>query len=286
MAAATQTEIRHVSRLEGFLDRALLALVTRVSGRSVALISLALYPGLGLVLPLALNWSIPSLIGANLAGVTFAALVSVGWLIVQLEAANRRHLVDWTTNLRLLSAEEFEWMVGELFRRDGWKVREAGSQDGPDGNIDLELRKGTERRIVQCKRWESWQVGVEEVRAFAGALLREGLPGSQGIYVTLSNFTEQARQEAKKTGIAIVDGPDLHARVEKARRSDPCPICQSPMVLGRSEHGWRFRCVAHGCSGKRNLGNEPGRAVELLTQGARVWPISGRPRTRPIQTGD
>lgn len=254
-------------RLDRLLDRAVIALVTRIPGWTVAVISLALYPGLGLALPLALGWSIPSLINANVFGVTFAAVISLGWLTVQLQAKDRRHLVEWTTNLRLLSAEEFEWMVGELFRREGWKVRETGRQDTPDGNIDLELTRGGERRIVQCKRWTSWQVGVDEIRNFAGTLLREGLPGTQGIFVTLSDFNEQARQEAQSAGVTIIDGRDLYAKVERARRAEPCPICQSSMVLGRSQHGWWFRCVGEGCSGKRNLGNEPGRAVDLLTQG-------------------
>jgi restriction endonuclease len=252
--------------LEDLLERAVTALVTRVSGRTVVLISVLLYPGLGLALPLALGWSIPNLVVANVVGVTFAAVVSLGWLGVQLDAKDRRHLVEWTTNLRLLSAEEFEWMVGELFRRDGWKVRETGRQDAPDGNIDLELTKGSARRLVQCKRWTARQVGVDEVRRFAGALLREGLRGSDGIYVTLSDFNDHAHQEALRTGIAVVDGRALYSRVEKARRSEPCPVCQYPMVLSRSEHGWWFRCVTEGCAGKRDLGKEPGRAVDLLTK--------------------
>lgn len=248
-------------------DHVLIPFVTRVPGFGVAAAALLLYPGIGLLLPLYLGWSTSWLVAMNLLGVTFAAVVGLGWLAIQLEAANRRHLVEWTTNLRLLSAEEFEWMVGELFRRGGWKVQETGRQDGPDGNIDLVLTKGNERRIVQCKRWTARWVGVNDIRTFAGTLLREGLPGTQGIFVTLSEFNEQARQEAQRTGIEIVDGRDLYARVDEARRSEPCPICKSPMVLGQSAHGWWFRCVAQGCTGKRDLGSEPGRAVDLLTQG-------------------
>jgi threonine synthase len=258
---------RRMKWLERFVDRAVTALVARVSGRTVLLISLLLYPGLGLALPLALRWSTPNLVMANVVGVTFAAIISLGWLGLQLDANDRRHLVEWTTNLRLLSAEEFEWMVGELFRRDGWKVRETGRQDAPDGNIDLLLTKGAERRIVQCKRWTARRVGVDEVRSFAGALLREGLRGSDGIFVTLSDFNDHAHQEAQRAGIAVVDGRELYSRVEMARRSEPCQVCQHPMVLARSEHGWWFRCVTAGCAGKRDLGSEPGRAVDLLTQG-------------------
>ena len=38
------------------------------------------------------------------------------------------------------------------------------------------------------------------------------------------------------------------------------------MLLGRSSRGWWFRCVTPGCGGKRDLGRNPGRAVELLTE--------------------
>jgi restriction system protein len=255
-----------VSNSEDAIDRLLLGVVTRVPGWAVVFMCLVFYPGIGLGLPLALNWSIANLIAANFAGVTLAAIIVVGWLLVRVEARDRRHLIEWTTNIRLLNSEEFEWVVGEVFRREGWKVRETGRQDGPDGNIDLELTKGSDRRIVQCKRWQSWEVGIDQVRAFAGTLLREKLAGKQGMYVTLSNFTTQARDEAKKTGITIIDGQGLYARVERSRRTEPCPDCGNAMVLDRSHRGWWLRCVAGNCSGKRDLGNEPGRAVELLTQ--------------------
>ena len=254
-----------VSKSDDLFERAILALVTRVSGRTVAVIALLLYAGGGLALPLSLHWSVPWLVWANVLGTVLAATVSLGWLGVQIQATYRRHLVEWTTDLRLLDAAEFEWLVGELFTREGWKVEETGRQGGPDGNIDLRLSKDGQRSIVQCKRWTSWLVGVDDVRAFAGTLLREGLPGSAGIFVTLSGFTDQARAEAKAAHLTLVDNHDLYGRVEQVRRKEPCPICQAPMVLDRSARGWWFRCVSGRCSGKRDLGTDPARAVELLT---------------------
>ncbi len=245
-----------------------MSVVTRASGRSIGIVAAISYVGIGLILPVGLQWSDPWLISANLVGTSIAAGLILGWLGERIRAANRRHLVEWTSNLRLLTAEEFEWLVGEVFRREGWTVEETGRQDGPDGNIDLALTQLGRRIIVQCKRWQSWLVGVEEVRAFAGTLMREGLAGPDGIFVTLSDFTPQAREEAKQVGLSLIDNADLLARVEKARRVEPCPICQSPMTLGHSERGWWFRCVTNGCRGKRDLGGDPGLAVELLTSPA------------------
>jgi restriction system protein len=209
---------------------------------------------------------VPDLVIANIMGTMLAGLVIISWLLVQVQAAHRRHLVEWSTDLRRLNAEEFEWLVGEVFRREGWQVRETGSQDSPDGNVDLELARDGQRVIVQCKRWQSKQVGVDEIRKFAGTLMREGLSGSNGIFATFSDFTELARAEAKTIGITLVGNRDLYSRIEKVRRAERCDICQEPMILDRSSRGWWLRCVKIGCQGKRDLGNDPGAAVDLLTQ--------------------
>jgi hypothetical protein len=255
-----------MKRIDEAIERALLAFAKRASGRTVLSVAVALYAGFGLALPLLLGWSVSWLVAANVIGTTLAGTLILVWLGVRVQARDRRHLVEWTTDLRLLDAEEFEWLVGELFRRDGWKVVETGRRDGPDGNIDLRLSRGGKPAIVQCKRWVSWIVGVDEVRSFAGTLMREGLPGSAGIFVTLSAFSEQARDEAKRVGLTLIDNADLYARVEAVRRREACPVCGAAMVLDRSNRGWWFRCVAKGCSGKRDLGTDPARAVELLTE--------------------
>lgn len=121
-----------VSTLADWLDRAVMALVDHVPGWAIAALALVFYPGLGLFLPLALNWRSAWLIDANVIGVCGAAVLSLGWFAAQVEAAKRRHLIEWTTEFRHLDAEEFEWLVGEMFRREGWKVEETGGHGTPD----------------------------------------------------------------------------------------------------------------------------------------------------------
>jgi hypothetical protein len=254
-----------VSRAGDLLERLLRSAAVRVPGRVAAAMAFVIYAGGGLALPLSRHWPTYALISVNFVASTIAGAFILAWLSVQLETRDRRHLLDWTTNLRLLSAEEFEWFVGELFRRGGWDVRETGKQGEPDGNIDLKLVRGPEHRVVQCKRWQSWRVGVDEVRQFAGTLVGEGLPGMAGVFVTLSSFTRQAEEEAAKIGMELVDGRELLARAQKVRRAEACPVCQRPMLLDHSPHGWWFRCISPECGGKRDLGNEPGAAVDLLT---------------------
>ena len=247
-------------------DRLILWIVKHVPGRGVLAIAGISYFGVGLALPLLLGWPAIWLFVANVWGTIFAASLLFGWLFVQIQARDRRHLVEWTSDLRLLDAQEFEWLVGELYRREGWTVTERGRQGGPDGNIDLEIQRAGERRIVQAKRWQSWQVSVEDIRGFGGTLLREGLSGSAGVFVTLSDFTPQARVEAATSSIEVVDGRDLFGRVEKVRRSVLCEKCRQPMLLDRSVHGWWYRCVMSDCGGKLDLGADPARAVALLNE--------------------
>lgn len=253
-------------RIADPLFEGLLWLAGRLSGRAVFVLGYAIYFGFGLALPVALSWTGTWLITANVLATTFAFLLALLWFALEARAAHVRHLVEWTTDLRLLDSAEFEWFVGELYRRDGWTVAETGERERPDGNIDLELRREGQRRIVQCKRWTSWLVGVDEIREFAGTLMREGLPGSAGVFVTSSDFSTQAREEAGRLSIELVDRDALFARVQKARRLEPCPRCGQGMILDRSSRGWWLRCVAPGCSGKRDLGGDPVRALELLVE--------------------
>lgn len=246
-------------------DRLILWIVKHVPGRGVVLLAGISYFGVGLALPLLLDQPKVVLFDLNVFGTTFAGSLLVGWLFVQIQARDRRHLLEWTSDLRLLDGEEFEWLVGELFRREGWHVRERGRQDAPDGNVDLELNRGSDRRLVQCKRWTVQWVGVDEVRRFIGTLTRQKLPPGAGIFVTLSHFNQHAAAEAKAAGLELIDNVELLARIEKVRRAELCELCQQPMLLDHSLHGWWFRCVTPGCSGKRHLDRDPGRAVALLT---------------------
>src|SRR5438046_2113969 len=118
-----------MSTSEDRYDRIIRWIVQHVPGRGIVLLAAISYFGLGLALPVALGWPTPWLIDANIIGVFFALSLSLGWLFAQLQARDRRHLLEWTSDLRALDPEEFEWFVGEIFRREGWTVHERGRQD-------------------------------------------------------------------------------------------------------------------------------------------------------------
>ncbi|TGU74808.1 hypothetical protein E4633_04930 [Geomonas terrae] len=76
-------------------------------------------------------------------------------------------------SLNEMSWGEFETLVAEHFKQKGFEVaREGGS--GPDGGIDLVLRKGREKHLVQCKQWKAYKVSVQPVREFYGVMAAAG----------------------------------------------------------------------------------------------------------------
>jgi restriction system protein len=78
----------------------------------------------------------------------------------------RRRRLETRTGLDSIAAlgwRDFERLVGEAFRRQGYAVEETGL-GGADGGIDLILRRDGKRSLVQCKRWRREKVPVNVVR--------------------------------------------------------------------------------------------------------------------------
>jgi restriction system protein len=104
-----------------------------------------------------------------------------------------------------LDWREFEVLVGEAFRQQGFQVRETAS--GADGGVDLELRKGDELHLVQCKQWRAFKVGVSVVRELYGVMAARGASG--GFVVTSGVYTKDATSFAAGRNIILIDGDQL-----------------------------------------------------------------------------
>jgi restriction system protein len=113
-----------------------------------------------------------------------------------------------------MSWHEFELLVGEGLRLQGYQVAETGGA-GADGGIDLVLRKGGEKHLVQCKQWRAQKVGVQVVRELYGAMAACG--AASGFVVTSGRFTEDARAFAKGRNLSLMDGEALFALIRAAR---------------------------------------------------------------------
>lgn len=160
-----------------------------------------------------------------------------------------------------LSWREFEQLVGEGFRLQGYQVMETGG-NGPDGGVDLVLSKDGERFLVQCKQWKAYKVGVEVVRELYGVMTAKGAAG--GFVVTSGQFTEPAREFAKGRNLKLVDGPVLlrllgPARTVQRETAPPvpvaptgvpaCPACGKLMVRRIAKRGGQAGAAFWGCGG-------------------------------------
>lgn len=171
--------------------------------------------------------------------------------------------------LEKLSWREFEQLVGEGFRLQGYQVTETGG-NGPDGGVDLVLTKDGDRFLVQCKQWKAYKVGVEVVRELYGVMAAMGAAG--GIVVTSGKFTEPAREFAQGRNLKLVDGPVLlrllqqaqtvphvkvatrvapttSARAESHPAIPACPACSKPMVRRTAKRGAQSGTAFWGCDG-------------------------------------
>lgn len=175
-----------------------------------------------------------------------------------------------------LSWREFEQLVGEGFRLQGYQVFETGG-NGPDGGVDLAVSKDGELFLIQCKQWKAYKVGVEVVRELYGVMTAKGAAG--GFVVTSGQFTEPAREFAKGRNVRLIDGPALLRLLAPARAAHPqntrhedsketaagfavpaCPACGKPMVRRIAKRGGQtgaafWGCGAYpGCKGTRPIG--------------------------------
>ena len=178
-----------------------------------------------------------------------------------------------------ISWQKFEILVGEGFRLQGYKVVETGG-GGADGGVDLVLRKGGEKLLVQCKQWKALKVGVTVVRELYGVMAANGAAG--GFVVTSGNFTEDAKSFASGRNVTLIDGPVLFKMIKQAQgeslgrtgesvtHTDSarptavvqplCPQCSKPMVSRTAKHGRNagssfWGCVEYPtCRGTRQAG--------------------------------
>lgn len=160
---------------------------------------------------------------------------------------------------------EFEQMVGEWFRRQGYAITEVGGA-GPDGGIDLVLRKDGEKFLVQCKQWRSMKVGVSVVRELYGVMAAERVAG--GFVVTSGSFTEDAKDFANGRNVELLDGSTLvralrpgSSTVQPTKRIEPktisevslavpksCPVCGAKMLRRIAKRGANAGQAFWGCS--------------------------------------
>ena len=164
----------------------------------------------------------------------FLAACALRALVAFVNARRRRRLLDSRTGLESLAAigwREFEQLVGEAYRRQGYHVAETGL-GGPDGGVDLILRKDGQRTLVQCKQWRRRQVPVNVVREMHGLLAHYNADAVR--IAAIGGFTRDAARFAADKPITLIDGPTLLALVHSVQsHARPTAPAQPAATLHR-----------------------------------------------------
>ncbi len=211
-----------------------------------------------------------------LGGIRSAApLVALAPLFAAPIAAIRqwreRRLLDGQnglTSIRALPWRRFETLVAEAYRRQGYAVH-GNIGDGPDGGVDLTLKKDGNLVLVQCKQWKAFKVGVSVVREMYGVMTARHAHGA--IVITSGLFTQEAKNFAAGKLIDLVGGRQLAELLRSvqpipspspdSRPATPasvsapahsgqkhCPQCGQPMVLRAAQRGPQAGQRFWGCS--------------------------------------
>jgi restriction system protein len=154
--------------------------------------------------------------------------------------------------IRQLHWRNFEELVAEAYRRQGYRVTEGGF--GADGGIDLELRKGDELTIVQCKQWKVQKVGVNVVREMFGVLTASN--ADKVIVICSGKFTQQAIDFASDKPIELLSGNELLSLIAEVQAESNiegnkkalCPRCGSELVEREAKRGTNAGNTFLGCS--------------------------------------
>lgn len=213
-------------------------------------------------------------------GQVAAAFAPFAWILLAMcwiaaaasfvKSRHRKRLLDTQTGLDSIAAmswREFEMLVGEAFRRQGYSVEETGL-GGADGGIDLMVRKDGCVELVQCKQWRSRQVKPAVVREMWGLVDHHSADGVK--IVCVGEFTREAKAFADGKSIDLVNGERLLSMIRTAQsagqhgiRSEPtisseppdCPKCGEAMMRRTNRRSGKqfWGCVAYPrCSGTRD----------------------------------
>ncbi len=164
-------------------------------------------------------------------------------------------LLDQQTNLnsiRQLHWKNFEEIVAEAYRRLGYQVTEGGL--GPDGGIDLELKKNGDVSLVQCKQWKAHKVGVNVVREMYGVLVASN--ANEIIIICSGKFTQEAYSFAVDKPISLINGTELSALIRDVQshaftpdeKQISCPRCGSNLVKRVARRGTNSGKTFLGCA--------------------------------------
>lgn len=165
---------------------------------------------------------------------------------------------DWSLRLiQDIEWKKFEELSTAYYLEKG--IRAEATSLGADGGIDIKLYQddsGNPSSIVQCKAWNSRQMGVKQIREFLGVMTHEKV--AKGFYMTSGEYSDDAKETAKANRITLINGEMLLMMIKRlpeesqkrllalATEGDyttpSCPSCGVKMVRRSGKRGDFWGC--------------------------------------------
>ncbi|WP_353157450.1 restriction endonuclease [Salinisphaera shabanensis] len=169
---------------------------------------------------------------------------------------------------------QFEHLIAASYRRKGFTAELTA--EGADEGVDIVLRERDNVLLVQCKHWNSYQVGVSVARELFGVM--HAKRARKAVLATSGRLTVEAERFCRENAIYWLDAKRLPAFIDPAAmpprseiaadRDSRCPLCGATMVQRTArKSGHKFwGCVRYpACRGKRFAAARSG---EMLTRRA------------------
>ena len=109
---------------------------------------------------------------------------------------------------------DFEILVSEAFRRDGFYV-EAKENSDSNSQVDLTLWKNNQTIIVQCKRWDMNKIDAQAIKQLYNCIHKENADAC--LFITSGKYTQAAKSFAKDKPIALANGKALLELVDSVK---------------------------------------------------------------------
>ncbi|MGI9278048.1 MAG: DUF2034 domain-containing protein [Endozoicomonas sp.] len=161
-------------------------------------------------------------------------------------------------SLNLSHLQEMDWKRFEVLCKDYFHAKgfEARLTDiGADGGIDIIISRPDAANkadvFVQCKAWSHQKIGVKAIRELYGVMAAHGV--QQGVFITSSDFTDDARAFAENKKLLLLSGTRLLKLIEQLPldkrlsiyentlagdyKTPTCPTCDIKMVLRTRSKG-------------------------------------------------
>lgn len=160
--------------------------------------------------------------------------------------------------LRRLEWKRFELLCARYYEAVGFRTETLDA--GPDGGIDVKLFKtdpSVPLAVVQCKAWNTRQVGVKEIRELLGVMVHAKV--ARGIFITTGSYSDDAIAFGAANPIQLLDGAAFDQKIRALSQewqdellgfafagdylTPTCPSCGVKMLARDSKRGPFWGCV-------------------------------------------